>query len=52
VAARLQPPGGRGTGLPAALAALAIVGTAAALLRVLLAEPTAVDSRDSVAAAP
>lgn len=39
VAGPLQPPTGRGTGLPAALAALAIVGTAAALLRVLLAEP-------------
>lgn len=39
VSGPLQPPTDRGTGLPAALAALAVVGTAAALLRVLLAEP-------------
>ena len=39
VSGPLQPPTNRGTGLPAALAALAVVGTAAALLRVLLAEP-------------
>jgi hypothetical protein len=35
----LQPPSDRGTGLPGAVAALAIVATAGALLRVLLAEP-------------
>lgn len=39
VSGPLQPPTDRGTGLPAALAALAVVGTAGALLRVLLAEP-------------
>lgn len=39
VAGPLQPPTDRGTGLPAALAALAVVGVAGALLRVLLAEP-------------
>lgn len=48
----LQPPTGRGTGLPAAVAALAAVATAGALLRVLLAEPVgAVDGRRSVGAA-
>jgi hypothetical protein len=47
----LQPPSDRGTGLPAALAALAVVGTAGALLRVLLAEPISpVDGRRTVAA--
>jgi hypothetical protein len=52
VAGPLQPPTGRGTGLPAAVAALAVVATAAALLRVLLAEPVAaVDDRRSVGAA-
>jgi hypothetical protein len=35
----LQPPTDRGTGLPAAVAALAVAGTAGALVRVLLAEP-------------
>jgi len=44
----LQPPSDRGTGLPGALAALAIVATAGALLRVLLAEP--VDRPHSVGA--
>jgi len=39
VSGPLQPPTDRGTGLPAALAALAVVATAGALLRVLLAEP-------------
>ncbi|HMC69654.1 MAG TPA: hypothetical protein VKJ07_10915, partial [Mycobacteriales bacterium] len=47
----LQPPTDRGTGLPAALAALAVVGTAGALLRVLLAEPIgSVDSGRTVGA--
>jgi len=51
VAGPLQPPTDRGTGLPAALAALAVVGTAGALLRVLLAEPIAsVDSGRTVGA--
>jgi hypothetical protein len=35
----LEPPTDRSAGLPAALAALAIVGSGAGLLRVLLAEP-------------
>jgi hypothetical protein len=48
----LQPPTDRGIGLPAALAALAVVGTAGALLRVLLAEPIGpVDDRRTVRAA-
>lgn len=48
----LQPPTDRGTGLPAALAALAVVGTAGALLRVLLAEPVSpVDEVRTVRAA-
>jgi hypothetical protein len=48
----LQPPTDRGTGLPAALAALAVVGTAGALRRVLLAEPVSpVDERRTVRAA-
>jgi hypothetical protein len=52
VAGPLQPPTGRGTGLPAAVAAVVIVGTAAALLRVLLSYPiSAVDGRHSVGAA-
>jgi hypothetical protein len=52
VAGPLQPPTDRGTGLPAALAALAVVGTAGALLRVLLAEPIGpVDSGRTVGAA-
>ena len=37
--AQLQPPSGRATGLPAAIAALLIIGAAAAFVRVLLAEP-------------
>ena len=46
VAFPIEPPSGRGAGLPGALAALAIVGTAAGLVRVLLAEPVgAVDGR-------
>ena len=36
--AQLQPPSGRATGLPAAIAALLIVGAGAAFVRVLLAE--------------
>ena len=46
----IEQPTGRALGLPAALAALAVVGTAAALVRVLLAEPLAavVDNRRSV----
>ena len=52
VSGPLQPPTGRGTGLPAALAALAVVATAGALLRVLMAEPVAaVDDGRSVGAA-
>jgi hypothetical protein len=54
VAGPLQPPTDRGTGLPAALAALGVVATAGGLLRVLLAEPVRgrpVDGRDSVGAA-
>jgi hypothetical protein len=39
VAGPLQPPSDRGTGLPAAVAALAVVATATGLVRVLLAEP-------------
>ena len=35
----VEPPSGRGTGLPGAVAALAVVGTGAGLVRVLLAEP-------------
>jgi hypothetical protein len=35
----VEPPTDRSLGLPAALAALAIVGTGGGLLRVLLAEP-------------
>ena len=46
VAFPVEPPSDRGAGLPAALAALGIVGTAAGLVRVLLAEPVgAVDGR-------
>ena len=52
VAGPLQPPTGRGTGLPAAVAALVIVGTSAALLRVLLSYPISpVDGAHSVGAA-
>jgi hypothetical protein len=45
--AQLQPPSGRATGLPAAIAALLVVGAAAAFVRVLLAEPAggSVDGR-------
>jgi hypothetical protein len=39
VAFPLEPPSGRDAGLPGALAALAVVGTGAGLVRVLLAEP-------------
>jgi hypothetical protein len=49
VAGPVQPPTDRGLGLPAALAALAVVGVATALLRVLLAHtPSAVDNRGTV----
>lgn len=49
VAGRLEPPTGRALGLPASLAALAVAGTAAALVRVLLAEPiAAVDNTGTV----
>ncbi|MBV9099040.1 MAG: hypothetical protein JO079_13380 [Frankiaceae bacterium] len=41
VGARLQPPSGRAAGLPAAIAALLVVGAAGAFFRVLLAEPVA-----------
>ncbi len=41
VAGPIEPASGRGGGLPAALAALALVGTAGAYLRVLVAEPVA-----------
>jgi hypothetical protein len=49
----LEPPTGRGLGLPAAVAALLVVGAGGALLRVLLAEPTnlAVDNRPTVGSA-
>ena len=39
VAGPVEPASGRGTGLPAALAALAVVGSGAAIVRVLAAEP-------------
>ena len=39
VAGPVEPPSGRGLGMPAALAALAVVGTGAALVRVIAAEP-------------
>lgn len=48
VAGPIEPPSGRGSGLPAAVAALAVVGTGAAFVRVLLAEPRAVDSGRTV----
>jgi hypothetical protein len=44
----IQPPTGRDLGLPAAIAALALVGVATALLRVLLAHAPAVDGRRTV----
>ena len=43
----IEPASGRGVGLPAAVAALAVVGSGAGLVRVLAAEP--VDSRETVA---
>lgn len=39
VSGPVEPASGRGTGLPAALAALAVVGSGAAFVRVLAAEP-------------
>ena len=48
VSGPIEPASGRGLGLPAALAALALVGSGAAFLRVLAAEP--VDSRETVVA--
>jgi len=39
VSGPVEPASGRGTGLPAALAALAVVGSGAAYIRVLAAEP-------------
>jgi len=49
VAGPLEPPGDRNIGLPASLAALALVGVGAALVRVLLAEPIrAVDNPQTV----
>jgi hypothetical protein len=53
VAGPLQPPSGRGVGLPAAVAALLVVGAGAAFARVLLAEPLrAVDGGRYVVGAP
>lgn len=46
VSGPVEPASGRGTGLPAALAALAVVGSGAAFVRVLAAEP--VDGREIV----
>ena len=43
----LEPPSPRAMGLPAALAALVLIGVGAAVVRVMLAEP-AVDNRRSV----
>jgi hypothetical protein len=43
----LEPPSGRAMGLPAALAALVLIGVGTAVVRVVLAEP-AVDNRRSV----
>lgn len=48
VSGPVEPASGRGAGLPAALAALALVGSGSAFLRVLAAEP--VDSRENVGA--
>lgn len=39
VSGPIEPPSGRGIGLPAAIAAVAVVGTGAALVRVIAAEP-------------
>lgn len=50
VAGPIEPASGRGAGLPAALAALAVVGSGAAFVRVLAAEP--VDDREIVGGAP
>jgi hypothetical protein len=50
VAGPIEPASGRGAGLPAALAALAVVGSGAAFVRVLAAEP--VDDRETVAGRP
>ena len=50
VAGPIEPPTDRGIGLPAALAALAVVGSGAAFVRVLAAEP--VDDRKTVAGQP
>jgi hypothetical protein len=47
VAGPLEPPTGRSLGLPAALAALVLIGVGTAVVRVVLAEP-AVDDRRSV----
>jgi len=47
VAGPLEPPSGRALGLPAALAALVLIGVGTAVVRVVLAEP-AVDNRRSV----
>jgi hypothetical protein len=46
VAGPIEPPSGRGVGLPAALAALAVLGCGIAFVRVLAAEP--VDSAETV----
>jgi len=46
VAGPIEPASGRGVGLPAAIAAVAVLGTGAALVRVVAAEP--VDSRKVV----
>jgi hypothetical protein len=50
VAGPIEPASGRGTGLPAAVAALSIVGAGAGLVRVLLAEP--VDDLPAVGGRP
>ena len=50
VSGPIEPVSGRGVGLPAALASLALVGSGAAFLRVLAAEP--VDSRETVGDRP
>jgi hypothetical protein len=47
VQGQLQPPSGRATGLPAAIAALLVVGAAGAFVRVLLAEPAGAVPRAS-----
>jgi hypothetical protein len=47
VAGPLEPPSGRALGLPAALAALVLIGVGTAVVRVVMAEP-AVDGRRSV----